>query len=94
LRRRIRRGLLKVEQLHTLARDVFYGRLGRINAHELREQSQIIAVLCLVLTARGLSCCGTKANTCSCLNLILACIFYWRASEISRAISQCDPGRQ
>ena len=26
LRRRIRRGLLKVEQLHSLARDVFYGR--------------------------------------------------------------------
>ena len=32
LRRRIRRGLLKVEQLHALARDVFYGRRGRINA--------------------------------------------------------------
>ena len=30
LRRRIRRGLLKVEQLHALARDVFYGRRGRI----------------------------------------------------------------
>ena len=26
--RRIRRGLLKVEQLHALARDVFYGRRG------------------------------------------------------------------
>jgi TnpA family transposase len=35
LRRRIRRGLLKVEQLHALARDVFYGRRGRINAREL-----------------------------------------------------------
>ena len=52
LRRRIRRGLLKVEQLHALARDVFYGRRGRINARELWEQM----------------------NTCSCLNLILACI--------------------
>jgi TnpA family transposase len=31
LRRRIRRGLLKVEQLHALARDVFYGRRGRIS---------------------------------------------------------------
>lgn len=30
LRGRIRRGLLKVEQLHALARDVFYGRRGRI----------------------------------------------------------------
>jgi TnpA family transposase len=28
LRGRIRRGLLKVEQLHALARDVFYGRRG------------------------------------------------------------------
>jgi TnpA family transposase len=35
LRSRIRRGLLKVEQLHALARDVFYGRRGRINAREL-----------------------------------------------------------
>jgi TnpA family transposase len=59
LRRRIRRGLLKVEQLHALARDVFYGRRGRINALGLWEQM----------------------NTCSCLNLILACIVYWQARE-------------
>ena len=58
LRRRIRRGLLKVEQLHALARDVFYGRRGRINARDLWEQM----------------------NTCSCLNLILAC-----------SLSECDP---
>ena len=64
LRRRIRRGLLKVEQLHALARDVFYGRRGRINARELWEQM----------------------NTCSCLNLILACIVYWQACEISRVL--------
>ena len=69
LRRRIRRGLLKVEQLHALARDVFYGRRGRINARELWEQM----------------------NTCSCLNLILACIVYWQACEISRVLSECDP---
>jgi len=31
-------------------------------------------------------------NTCSCLNLILACMVYWQASEISRVLSQCDPG--
>jgi hypothetical protein len=30
-------------------------------------------------------------NTCSCLNLILACIVYWQAREISRVLSQCDP---
>jgi hypothetical protein len=47
-----------------VGRDVFYGRLGRINVSEL---------------------------TCSCLNLILACIVYWQASEISRVLSQCDP---
>ena len=28
LRTRIRRGLLKVEQMHALARDVFYGTAG------------------------------------------------------------------
>ncbi|MGO9062918.1 MAG: transposase [Candidatus Binataceae bacterium] len=69
LRGRIRRGLLKVEQLHALARDVFYGRRGRINARELWEQM----------------------NTCSCLTLILACIVYWQAREISRVLSLCDP---
>ena len=69
LRGRIRRGILKVEQLHALARDVFYGRRGRINARELWEQM----------------------NTCSCLTLILACIVYWQAREISRVLSQCDP---
>lgn len=63
LRGRIRRGLLKVEQLHALARDVF------INARELWEQM----------------------NTCSCLTLILACIVYWQAREISRVLGQCDP---
>jgi TnpA family transposase len=68
LRRRIRRGLLKVEQLHALARDVFYGRRGRIT-RELWEQM----------------------NTCSCLNLILACIVYWQACEISRVLRECDP---
>src|ERR1700726_101071 len=63
------RGLLKVEQLHALARDVFYGGRGRINALGLWEQM----------------------NTCSCLNLILACIVYWQAREISRVLGQCDP---
>jgi TnpA family transposase len=69
LRGRIRRGLLKVEQLHALARDVFYGRRGQINARELWEQT----------------------NTCSCLTLILACIVYWQAHEISWALSQHEP---
>jgi Tn3 transposase DDE domain len=30
-------------------------------------------------------------NTCNCLNLILACIVSWQASEISRVLNQCDP---
>ncbi len=62
LRARIRRGLLKVEQLHALARDVYYGHRGRINARELHEQM----------------------NSCSCLTLILACIIYWQAKQITR----------
>lgn len=69
LRARIRRGLLKVEQLHALARDVYYGRRGRINARELHEQM----------------------NTCSSLTLILACIIYWQAKEISRLMRGCGP---
>ncbi len=69
LRTRIRRGLLKVEQLHALARDVYYGRRGRINARELHEQM----------------------NTCSSLTLILACIIYWQAKEISQAVRGCGP---
>ncbi len=69
LRSRIRRGLLKVEQLHALARDVYYGRRGRINARELHEQM----------------------NSCSCLTLILACVIYWQAKEISRVVRWCRP---
>jgi TnpA family transposase len=69
LRSRIRRGLLKVEQLHALARDVFYGRRGRINARELHGQM----------------------NSCSCLTLILACVIYWQAKEISRVVRWCKP---
>lgn len=64
LRARIRRGLLKVDQLHALARDVYYGRRGRINARELHEQM----------------------NSCSSLMLILACVIYWQAKEISRLV--------
>jgi TnpA family transposase len=68
LRSRIRRGLLKVEQLHALARDVYYGRRGRVNARELHEQM----------------------NSCSCLTVILACVIYWQAKEISRVVRWCQ----
>ena len=64
LRTRIRRGLLKVEQMHALARDLFYGNRGRINARDLWEQM----------------------NSCSCLTLIVACIIYCQAKDISRVI--------
>lgn len=69
LRTRIRRGLLKVEELHALSRDVFYGNRGRVDARELWEQM----------------------NSCSCLTLIVACIIYWQAREMSRAIRRGDP---
>ena len=32
------RGLLKVEQLHALARAVYYGQRGRISAREVYDQ--------------------------------------------------------
>ena len=71
LRTRIRRGLLKVEQMLALARDVFYGNRGRINARDLWEQM----------------------NSCSCLTLIVACIIYWQARDMSRVIRTADPER-
>ena len=68
LRTRVRRGLLKVEQLHALARAVYYGQRGRISAREVYDQM----------------------NACSCLTLILACIIYWQAREISRIAAAPD----
>ena len=68
LRAKVRRGLLKVEQLHALARAVYYGQRGRISAREVYDQM----------------------NACSCLTLILACIVYWQAREISRLATAPD----
>ena len=68
LRAKVRRGLLKVEQLHALARAVYYGQRGRISAREVYDQM----------------------NACSCLTLILACIVYWQAREISRMTGSPD----
>ena len=68
LRARVRRGLLKVEQPHALARTVYYGQRGRISAREVYDQM----------------------NACSCLTLILACIVYWQAREISRIAAAPD----
>lgn len=64
LRQNRRRGLLKGEQLHQLAREVGYGKRGRISANDLHAQR----------------------NTCSCLTLIITCIIYWQAKEITRII--------
>ena len=68
LRAKVRRGFLKVEQLHALARAVYYGQRGRISAREVYDQM----------------------NACSCLTLILACIVYWQAREISRLAAAPD----
>jgi TnpA family transposase len=51
LRRRIRRGLLKGEQLHQLARDVCYGKRGRITARDLHEQMNTCSCLTLILAS-------------------------------------------
>ena len=49
LRAKVRRGLLKVEQLHALARAVYYGQRGPISAREVYDQ--VNACSCLTLTA-------------------------------------------
>ncbi len=38
LRRQVRQGLLKSEELHALARSVFYGKLGRADWRDFRRQ--------------------------------------------------------
>jgi len=68
IRSRVRRGLLKVEELHAMARAVYYGQRGRINDRDVYDQMK----------------------TCSCLTLILACIIYWQAREISRLSAAPD----
>ena len=41
-------------------------------------------------TARDL---WEQMNSCSCLTLIVACIIYWQAKDISRVIRTADPER-
>lgn len=78
LRQRVRRGLLKGEQMprlrrdseqHALARQVAYGKQGQLSGRDWLSQK----------------------NSANCLTLILACISYWQAKEIHRIITQCDP---
>ena len=49
LRATVRRGLLKVEQLHALARVVSYGQRGRISARAVYDQVTACACLTLIL---------------------------------------------
>lgn len=49
LRRNRRRGLLKGEQIHQLAREVAYGKRGKINARDLQEQKNTCSCLTLIL---------------------------------------------
>jgi TnpA family transposase len=49
LRRRVRRGLLKSEELHALARAVFYGKRGRADQRDFRRLSSTASCLTLVL---------------------------------------------
>jgi hypothetical protein len=51
LRRRVRQGLLKSEQLHALARSVFYGKLGRADWRDFQRQMSTASCLLLVLAS-------------------------------------------
>lgn len=69
MRQQMRRGLLKSEEMHALARQVAYGKQGKITVRDWQAQK----------------------NTASCLTLIMACIIYWQAKEISRVILEHEP---
>ena len=49
IRSRTRRGLLKNEQLHALARDLNYGKRGRISSRDIQEQRNSCSFLTLIL---------------------------------------------
>jgi TnpA family transposase len=49
VRQRARRGLLKGEQIHALAREVGYGKRGKINARDLQEQKNAANCLTLIM---------------------------------------------
>lgn len=50
VRRQNRRGFLKGEQVHALARDVGYGKQGRITARDLQEQRNSCSCLTLIMS--------------------------------------------
>ncbi len=49
MRQRIRRGLLKGEEIHALARQVAYGKQGRITARDLQAQRNTSGCLTLIM---------------------------------------------
>lgn len=49
LRKKRRRGLLKGEQIHQLAREVAYGKRGKIKARDFQEQKNTCSCLTLIL---------------------------------------------
>lgn len=51
LRRRVRRGLLKSEELHALARAVLYGKRGRADQRDFRRQASTASCLTLILAS-------------------------------------------
>ncbi len=51
LRQNRRRGLLKGEQIHQLARNVAYGKRGKISVRELHEQKNTCSCLTLILSS-------------------------------------------
>ena len=51
LRQRTRRGLLKGEQLHALARDLNYGKRGRLSKRDWLEQRNSCSCLTLILAS-------------------------------------------
>jgi TnpA family transposase len=51
LRQRTRKGLLKGEQLHALARDLYYGKQGRISSRDLQAQRNSCSCLTLILAS-------------------------------------------
>ena len=48
LRQRVRRGLLKSEELNALARSIFYGKLGRADWRDFRRQVSTASCLTLI----------------------------------------------
>ena len=48
-RKRTRKGLLKGEQIHQLARDVAYGKRGKISARDLQEQKNTCSCLTVIM---------------------------------------------